>query len=209
MGVSSTPYTITYSYGGDANYLPASDGSTTLTVTKAPSTPTITWSNPANITYGTMLSTRNSTPLNSTIPGTLTYKPAAGTLLGVGSSQELTVTFTPTDSADYMTATKTVAINVLAAQPTLSPLTSLQSITYGTPSIILAGAFLTTAPIPAGETVTVTIGSATSTATIQPDDSFSAVVDTQRRTPPSRRTRSPTVMAATRISCRPATARPR
>ena len=96
--------------------MPASDDSTTLTVTQASSSPSVTWSNPADITYGTTLS-RTQLDAGSSIPGTLTYSPALGTLLGVGNSQQLTVTFTPTDTADYKTATETVAINVLAVQP--------------------------------------------------------------------------------------------
>ena len=81
----------------------------TLTVTKA--TPTITWSNPADITYGTALS---ATQLDATasVPGTFTYNPAAGTVLHAGTGQTLSVTFTPTDTADYTTAAATATINV-------------------------------------------------------------------------------------------------
>ena len=38
--------------------------------------------------------------------------PAAGTLLGVGANQPLSVTFTPSDSVDYAPTTATVSINV-------------------------------------------------------------------------------------------------
>ena len=55
------PYTITYNYAGDTNFNSASDTSTTLTVNKV--TPTVNWSNPTAITYGTPLS---STQLNAT-----------------------------------------------------------------------------------------------------------------------------------------------
>ena len=43
-------------------------------------TPTITWSNPADITYGTALS---GTQLDATanVPGTFAYTPASGTVL--------------------------------------------------------------------------------------------------------------------------------
>ena len=67
-------------------------------------TPTITWSTPADITYGTALS---ATQLNATagVPGTLAYTPAAGTVLNAGAAQTLSVTFTPIDAANYTTAT--------------------------------------------------------------------------------------------------------
>jgi hypothetical protein len=67
-------------------------------------TPVITWATPAPITYGTTLS---STQLNATasVPGTFVYSPAAGT-------DTLSVTFTPTDTADYNTATATVTLAV-------------------------------------------------------------------------------------------------
>ena len=35
------------------------------------------------------------------VPGTFVYTPAAGTVLGAGQQQTLTLTFTPTDTADY------------------------------------------------------------------------------------------------------------
>ena len=38
-------------------------------------------------------------------------------MLNAGSGQTLSVTFTPTDAANYTTATKTVSINVLKATP--------------------------------------------------------------------------------------------
>ena len=73
-------------------------------------TPTITWSNPASITYGTALS---GAQLNATanVPGSFAYSPAAGTLLSVGA-HTLSTTFTPTDTTHYTTATKSVSITV-------------------------------------------------------------------------------------------------
>jgi uncharacterized protein (TIGR02145 family) len=94
------------------------DGATYNTVSKtvkinviAKQDPEITWSNPADITYGTLLS---ATQLNATanVPGTFEYTPAIGTQLSVGANQDLTVDFTPTDLATYNTASKTVKINV-------------------------------------------------------------------------------------------------
>ena len=79
----------------------------TVTINVLKATPTITWSTPADITYGTALS---ATQLNATanVPGTFVYSPAAGTVLTPGAAQTLSVTFTPTDAANYTTATTTV-----------------------------------------------------------------------------------------------------
>jgi hypothetical protein len=99
-GMSSSDYTISFAPG-------------TLTVT--PANQTITWSNPADIIYGTALS---STQLNATVSvpgpapaGALTYAPPTGTVLGPGSGQALSVTAAATN--DYNAATATVIINVL------------------------------------------------------------------------------------------------
>ncbi len=101
-----------------------------VTVTQA--TPVITWTNPAAITYGTALS---ATQLNATasVPGTFAYNPVTGTVLNAGNNQNLSVTFTPTDTTDYTTATKTVQINVTVTQATpVITWTNPAAITYGT-----------------------------------------------------------------------------
>jgi hypothetical protein len=83
--------------------------------------PTITWPTPADINFGTALS---SVQLNATasalyngtptaVPGTFAYTPAAGTKLNVGQNQTLNLLFTPTDGVNYVTAVKAVQINVL------------------------------------------------------------------------------------------------
>ena len=72
--------------------------------------PTIIWSNPADILYGTAL---NSTQLGATssVPGTYIYSPFLGTILGEGP-QTLNVLFIPTDYTDYNIAATNVSINV-------------------------------------------------------------------------------------------------
>jgi uncharacterized delta-60 repeat protein len=81
--------------------------------------PVITWSNPADITYGTALS---GTQLNATanVAGSFSYNPSSGTVLDAGNAQALHVDFTPTDTTQYNTASKDVAINVLKASPAIS-----------------------------------------------------------------------------------------
>jgi len=76
-------------------------------------TPVITWSTPAPITYGTALS---GTQLDATanVAGTFVYSPAAGTVLGAGS-QTLSVTFTPSNTTAYSSATATVTLTVRPA----------------------------------------------------------------------------------------------
>jgi ELWxxDGT repeat protein len=87
---------------------------TTTTIAVAQATPGVVWPSPASIVYGTALS---SAQLDATasVPGTFAYSPAAGTVLGVGNNQMLSVTFTPTDSTDYKKTTAATTINVLPA----------------------------------------------------------------------------------------------
>ncbi len=95
-------------------------------MTKA--TPTITWSNPNNITYGTKL-TNNQLDATANVAGTFVYTPAAGTVLNAGNNQALTVIFTPKDTTHYSSTTMSVVINVLKA--TLTVATADKTKTYG------------------------------------------------------------------------------
>jgi len=92
--------------------------------------PVISWSNPADIAYGTPLS---GMQLNAScgVAGSFAYTPASGTVLGVGNGQTLSVTFTPTDTVDYTTATASVSINVQKATPVVS-WSNPADIVYGT-----------------------------------------------------------------------------
>src|SRR5207247_10428623 len=89
----------------------------TINVLKA--TPTITWNNPADITYGTEL---GATQLNATasVAGSFVYTPAADAVLNAGAGQTLHAAFTPTDTANYNTASKDVTINVTKATQTIT-----------------------------------------------------------------------------------------
>jgi type IV secretory pathway protease TraF len=124
-GWNGGSYTITATYAGDENFNGAS-GSVNYTIDQL--TPTITWATPAAITYGTPLS---ATQLKATasVPGTFVYTPAAGTVLGAGS-QTLSVTFTPTDTTDYETASATVILTVNKAVLTVTANNALKA--YGT-----------------------------------------------------------------------------
>src|SRR2546423_5080159 len=73
-----------------------------------------------------------ATQLNATasVPGTLVYTPAAGTVLNAGA-HELSVTFTPTDAANYSSTTATVSLAVLKGTSTITwPRPA--DVTYGT-----------------------------------------------------------------------------
>jgi hypothetical protein len=93
--------------------------------------PTITWANPADIVYGTALS---SAQLNATasVPGTFTYSPPAGAVPYASPDQTLSVTFTPTDLADYAPVSSSATLNVHAAPPTITWLRP-HAIMFGTP----------------------------------------------------------------------------
>jgi sugar lactone lactonase YvrE len=99
----------------------------TLTIGKA--SPTITWANPAAITYGTALS---GTQLNAStaLAGSFAYTPSSGTVLG-GGTQMLSATFTPTDTANYTTVTRTVQLTVNKATPAIT-WTTPAPVVYGT-----------------------------------------------------------------------------
>jgi hypothetical protein len=143
----------------------------TVTLTVNQATPVITWATPAAITYGTPLS---ATQLNatSTVAGSFTYSPAAGTVLGAGA-QTLTVTFVPTDSTDYTTAMASMMLTVNKATPAITWVTPA-AITYGTPlsatqlnaSSAVAGTFTYS---PAAGTL-LTAGTQTLTAAFTPTD---------------------------------------
>ena len=86
--------------------------------------PTLAWSNPANITYGTALSgtqlNARATYSSTNVPGTFTYSYPAGTFLNAGNNQTLSVTFTPNDTSSFLPVTTNVTINVLKAPLTIT-----------------------------------------------------------------------------------------
>ncbi len=140
LAVGLDPLTATYT--PDANstsvYVGAA-GSGTVNVTAATKTnPNLVWNTPAPIAYGTPL---GATQLDATasVAGTFAYSPASGTVLTTGS-QILSVTFTPTDSTDYATATSIVSLTVNRAAPT---------ITWATPAAITYGTILSVAQLDA------------------------------------------------------------
>ena len=106
--------TVVASQAGNNNYFAAPDKEHTITIDKA--TPIIEWNNPADITYGTAL---GNTQLNASasgvggasLAGSFAYNPGAGTVL-LSGTKTLNVTFTPTDTNNYNTASAQVQIVV-------------------------------------------------------------------------------------------------
>ncbi len=118
IGASSSTLTLTgvsasqnnYSYEAVFTNLAGTITTNAATLTVKTAT-IITWANPANITDSTPLGT---TQLDATanVPGTFSYNPPFGTILGAGQQQALFVTFTPTDSVDYASTSAIVYVNV-------------------------------------------------------------------------------------------------
>jgi hypothetical protein len=162
-------HTITANWPGNSSYSAVTSSAITQVVNKV--TPTITWPTPAAIAYGTALSA-TQLDASSSVAGSFSYSPAAGTVLTAGS-HTITATFTPTDTSDYTIATATVSINVNTGAPT---------ITWPTPAAIAYGTALSATQLDATSSVAgtfsyspvagtvLTAGSHTITATFTPTD---------------------------------------
>ncbi|MDP4210792.1 MAG: fibrobacter succinogenes major paralogous domain-containing protein [Bacteroidota bacterium] len=88
--------------------------------------PIITWSNPSDIGFGTLLSDIQLNAI-ANVPGTFVYSPGFGTKLNIGSNQILKLEFSPLDGSKYNNASKTVIINVTDGGIIFNP-----NLTYGT-----------------------------------------------------------------------------
>jgi hypothetical protein len=138
------------------------DGTLTVTDKEVPS---ITWSNPAAIVYGTPLSAAqlNATAVFSGTPvaGTFSYDPPAGTVLRAGANQPLRVVFSPTDSATYATVEQSVTIDVSKAP--LAVTISDVARSYGTPNPTFNSTI--SSGLVNGDTDSVLLGTPTTSAT--------------------------------------------
>lgn len=112
---------------------------TTLVVSKA--TPTVSWSNPAAITYPAAL---GGSQLNATasVAGSFVYTPASGTVLNAGSNV-LSVNFTPTDAANYNSVNNTTVTIVVNKGTATISLSNLAQVYDGTGKSAIA----TTTPV--------------------------------------------------------------
>ena len=177
LTISVTSYTTLPSYSGTITAMVSSAlFSTNPSFNESvifQQTPTITWATPANIVYGTPLSGAQL-DASSTLQGTFTYSPVAGTVLGTGK-QTLNTTFTPTDAIDYTTATASVTLTVIPGTPTITitssanPIFSTATVTFTASLPSYASSETGTMTFYAGSTAigtaTVSGGSATLTTT--------------------------------------------
>jgi hypothetical protein len=99
------------------NVLPAQILDGTISLGRA--TPSILWQNPPDILFGTVLTERQLNA-QASIPGTFMYSPDLGAILNARLGQELSVTFTPSDTAAFTTATGKVTLNVLKANQSIT-----------------------------------------------------------------------------------------
>jgi hypothetical protein len=129
MQFSLGTHPLTAQYAQQGNFAAGVSAAVAVEVVKG--APSISWANPAAISYGTAL---GANQLNATSPvaGTFTYTPAAGTVLSAGS-HSISVTFTPTDLANYSVASSSVTLMVNKVTPT---------ITWNTPAVITYGMLL-------------------------------------------------------------------
>ena len=127
-GPTSTPPTNAGNYAVTATVTnPNYTGSATQTLTITKATPAITWATPASISYGTALS---ASQLNATasVAGSFVYSPVSGTTLATGA-RTLQASFTPTDTANYNSATASVPLLISSSSRPIS-LIAPPSMTY-------------------------------------------------------------------------------
>jgi hypothetical protein len=127
---------FTATWGADQNYNPATAFQQTIAVKAVP---VLTWATPAPISYGTAL---GDTQLDASanVPGTFAYAPAAGKILTVGANT-LSVTFKPTDTANYTTNSAQVQLQVLKATTTTTITSSSTTVNlnaHGTATVALS-----------------------------------------------------------------------
>ena len=130
-GAGTASYSVTFTPTDTTDYAAAT---TTVNVTVNKGAPSITW-NPAAMTYGTVLS---GAQLNATATaaGTFYYNPSLGAALSAGSHL-LSVTFTPSDTADYTAINASVTLVVNSASATVT-LGGLAQVYDGTPKSVTA-----------------------------------------------------------------------
>jgi YVTN family beta-propeller protein len=179
----------TFTPNDTINYTTASAN---VSINITPATPIITWSKTPNIVYGTALGS-NQLDATGSVPGPITYNPPPGTILSAGQQQQLTATLTPTDTANYTTASASVSINVMKATPTIT-WSNPVNIKYGT---ALSGTQLdATASVPGKFIYTPPSGTVLSAGTDTLTVSFTPT-DTTNYTTPTPKTASITVTKVT------------
>jgi hypothetical protein len=187
---NSTPlqvgiYTVTYSYAGDSNFKSATDNSTTLTVEATPAFSGLTQSQ--STTYGTAsihvsgkltctpalpasqtvsIKVGNGTAVTATVAADGSFSGAPPTATLPASGTPYPITYSYAGSGGFLPVTDTsTKLTVNQATPVFSGLTS-ETVPYGTQSVNLGGDLhsSTSLAVPAGQTVTINVGTATNPA---------------------------------------------
>jgi YVTN family beta-propeller protein len=124
--------TLTAKWAADSDYVAVSRIQTTIAERLVPN---IVWATPAPISYGTPLSSSEldaaAISNNAPLTGNLVYIPASGKIL-IAGSQNLSVSFAPTDITDYTTAIGSVTL-------TVDRISTTTFITSATPNPSIAG----------------------------------------------------------------------
>jgi hypothetical protein len=128
--VGTQSESVTFTPSDTTNYNPVT-GSVNVVVSKA--TPTITWPTATTVVYGQTLASSTLTgggALNgaTNVPGSFAFTTPT-TAPPVGTSAQ-SVTFTPTDTADYNPVTGTISVTVVKGNLTITWPTA-SAITYG------------------------------------------------------------------------------
>ena len=189
LTTSGSPYTISYSYAGDTDLAAVSNTSQKLTVAKAApilsglSSPTITVGASSTTLSGDISLVPDGESVSITLNGkTQTASVSSGSFSSSFNTSALTaagspykITYSYAGDANLSAASDTsrsVTVTNLAV-PVFSGLSGA-TITYGTATTVLSGSI---SRVPNGETVAVTLGGVTQTATVT-GGTFSSSFDT-------------------------------
>lgn len=143
----------------------------------AQATPTITWTNPASIAYGTACS---SSQLNASanVPGSFAYNSTTGTVLNAGTNT-LSVIFTPADTFDYSSVADSVSLVVLPAPLTVTAANAIRQ--AGAANPVFSG---TITGVTDGDNITATYScSATPSSPVGTYSIVPSLVDPNNRLP--------------------------
>ena len=177
LGVAGSPYTIGYSYGGDANLAALGNTNETLTVTTATpafsslAAPTIATGAATTVLSGTISLVPDGETVSITLDGVTQTATVAGgafsssfdtTALTIAGSP-YTITYAYLGDANLAPVSNTSAsLSVVPPAPAFSGLSS-PTISYGTLTATLSG---TISLVPDGESLTISLGGQQRTTTV-------------------------------------------
>lgn len=125
---NSQSLSATFTPTDTANY---NTVTTAVTINVLKADPEITWVNPAPIDFGDALNTTDHLNPVTSVAGTFSFAPPAGTVLNAGPAQQLTALFTPSDRGNYNAISVEARIDVRKAIPNVQ-WNAPDPITHGT-----------------------------------------------------------------------------